>query len=201
VLRSRTLWCYGASYFCIKLIRYSLLFWLPYYLSEGLGYTGENAGYLSTAFEAGGVIGVIAIGIVSDRLRRFSRALLALVSLLALAAALSLYASVAIPSTVVNVAGFALIGATLFGPDSLISGAAAQDEGGRYGAATATGFVNGMGSVGAVLQGSITVLVSETYGWRALFVVFIGLSVLGAITLIPALRKHSGATEPALTRS
>src|SRR5690606_9515028 len=28
LLRSRTIWCFGGSYFCIKLIRYSLLFWL-----------------------------------------------------------------------------------------------------------------------------------------------------------------------------
>src|SRR5262249_54389260 len=38
VLRSVTVWSYGASYFCIKLIRYSLLFWLPYYLVNALGY-------------------------------------------------------------------------------------------------------------------------------------------------------------------
>jgi sugar phosphate permease len=41
-------------------------------------------------------------------------------------------------------------GALLYGPDSLLSGAAAQDLGGPNAAALAIGMINGLGSVGAV---------------------------------------------------
>lgn len=40
---------YGAAYFCLKLIRYSLLFWLPYYLSVALQYEKETAGVCACA--------------------------------------------------------------------------------------------------------------------------------------------------------
>jgi sugar phosphate permease len=50
----------------------------------------------------------------------------------------------------------ALVGFCLFGPDTLISGAAAQDIGGKHDVAKAAGFINGFGSTGAVFQGLVT---------------------------------------------
>jgi sugar phosphate permease len=49
VAMSATVWWYGASYFFIKLIRYSLLFWLPFYLETVLHYGSAEAGYQSTS--------------------------------------------------------------------------------------------------------------------------------------------------------
>ena len=48
-----------------------------------------------------------------------------------------------------------LIGLLLFGPDSIISGTAAIDFGTKQGASTAAGIINGMGSVGAIIGGTI----------------------------------------------
>jgi sugar phosphate permease len=45
-----------------------------------------------------------------------------------------------------------LIGFCLYGPDSLISGAGAIDVGSRKYAVAAAGMINGMGSLGPVLQ-------------------------------------------------
>lgn len=191
VLGSVTVWSYGAAYFCVKLIRYSLLFWLPYYLHTALGYAEGESGYLSISFEVGGIVGSVAFGLFSDRVVRFSRSVVALVGLLALAAALVLYARVAALGAVANFAGMALVGAFLFGPDSLLAGAAAQDLGGRHGAATATGFVNGMGSVGAILQGLVTVGIRQRFGWSGVFWVFVVLAALGAVCLVPAVVRPS----------
>jgi OPA family glycerol-3-phosphate transporter-like MFS transporter len=69
VLKNPVLWCYGASYFFVKFIRYALLFWLPYYLSTRLGYATDKAAWVATSFEAGGVLGVIVIGRLSDKVR------------------------------------------------------------------------------------------------------------------------------------
>ena len=49
-----------------------------------------------------------------------------------------------------------LIGFLLFGPDALVSSVAAQDLGGAAASGTAAGFINGVGSVGAILQASVT---------------------------------------------
>ena len=188
-LKSPVLWAYGASYFFIKYVRYALLFWLPYYLSGTLGFADEHAGYVSTAFEAGGTVGVIAIGILSDRTRRFSRATLSLVSLLGLAFALLLCASLPKHDVVLTVLELGLVGALLFGPDALLSGAAAQDVGGAAAVATATGLVNGIGSIGGMLEGLTMPVISAHFGWKSMFPLLASLAACAALALIPALRR------------
>jgi sugar phosphate permease len=184
------LYSYGACYFCIKLIRYSLLFWLPFYLHTSAGFDDALSGYLSTAFEIGGIAGSIGLGALSDR-RGGSRAGAAMLSLCGLALALLAYAGVGHAGPVLHFALLALIGALLFGPDALLSGAAAQDVGGNEDAATAVGVVNGLGSAGALLQGALTVGVEQAFGWHALFYVFFALALLATLCLLPALRAHA----------
>lgn len=191
LVRSPLLYSYGASYFCIKLVRYSLLFWLPLYLERQLGYSKTQAGYLSTSFEVGGLAGTILLGYLSDRMRDLPRAGIALVSLVGLAGALALYGQVGGTSMVVNFTVMALVGLLLFGPDSLLSGAAAQDAGGKHGAALAAGMINGLGSLGAILQEAVTRGVSSRWGWGALFHVFVGLALAAALCLVPAIRSRS----------
>ncbi|MBI2897381.1 MAG: MFS transporter [Deltaproteobacteria bacterium] len=191
VILSPTVWSFGAAYFCLKIIRYSLLFWLPYYLHTALGYSESHAGYLSVSFEVGGIAGTLLAGYLSDRIPGRRRSLVATGMMLALAAALLLYSVLASWGGVANFAGMALVGLLLFGPDSILAGAAAQDLGGKHAAGTATGFVNGMGSVGAILQGAFTVSVREAFGWTAVFYAFLGLSVLGAVALAPTWRQKA----------
>lgn len=186
VLRSVTVWSYGVSYFAVKLIRYSLLFWLPYYLQTVLHYAEDRAGYFSTSFEIGGIVGAILFGLLTDRVRRLSRAAWSALSLVGLAGALLLYTRVG-SDPALNFAAMALVGALLFGPDTVISGCASQDLGGRYAAATAAGLVNGVGSLGPILQGRFTAYVSERYGWNTLFDCFVALALVGALALVPGM--------------
>ncbi|MCC6557412.1 MAG: MFS transporter [Polyangiaceae bacterium] len=195
VLRNKTVWCYGGSYFCIKLIRYSLLFWLPYYLEKVLHYDRSVAGYLSTPFEIGGVAGTLALGYLSDKFRRTPRSIFAAASLAGLAAALWLYLQIGGISMTANIIGMALVGALLFGPDALLSGAAAQDAGGPLAAAMAAGVVNGIGSIGAVAQELVTSGVSERWGWTALFQVFLALSLAAAALLVPTFSGRGACAE------
>lgn len=190
VLKSPTIWCYGASYFGMKLIRYSILFWLPFYLKTGLGYSDTTAGYMSNSFEVGGVLGTIGMGALSDRNRHIPRSILAAIWLVLLAVALFAYARIGATNMTTNFIVMAFIGAMLFGPDSLISGAAAQDAGGKYSAATAAGLVNGIGSIGAILQEFVTRGVSQKYGWDKLFYVFVVLALFSALCLVPTFKTR-----------
>jgi sugar phosphate permease len=184
VLASRTLWLLGTSYFFIKLIRYALLFWLPFYLATAQGYSTEKAANVSLAFDAGGMLGVIGIGRLADDFRR-GKALLSALSVALLVPALGVYALFDRQGTLGNVLALAVLGALLFGPDSLLSGAAAQDAGGADAAATATGFVNGIGSFGAVLQGLIVPTIAERYGWTRLFPALAAFAACAVLALIP----------------
>jgi sugar phosphate permease len=194
-LGNRVLYSYGACYFCLKLIRYSLLFWLPFYLHTAAGFGEVESGYLSISFELGGVLGSAGLGWLSDRVAA-RRASVALGSLLALTGALWLYAQLGAMPATAHFALMALIGALLFGPDALLSGAAAQDAASPAQAATATGLVNGIGSLGALLQGPLTVGVQAAVGWQGLFYAFFALSLLACACLLPALRGATSARTP-----
>jgi sugar phosphate permease len=189
LLRSPLIWSYGVAYFCLKLIRYSLLFWLAYYFETVLHYEKVLANDVSTAFEWGGVAGAIVIGLLSDRVRSVPRSVIAAISVVGLAGAFRIYLAVGATSVLSNVLGLALIGFLLFGPDALLSGAAAQDAGGAEAASLAAGLINGIGSVGAVFQEAVTRGVSARYGWNGVFGVFVGLSLLAAVALVPTFRR------------
>ena len=182
-LKNPVVWLLGLSYFGMKLIRYCIDFWQPYYLEKGLGYSGPTAAYASTAFQFGGIFGAVFIGYVSDRWFPGRRGAVAAVCTVALAASLALYGKVAPLGLVPNVLGMALIGFCLFGPDSLISGVAAQDLGGPLAAATVAGFINGCGSIGAIAQGAVVAGVSNRFGWQAVFQTLMLLAAFSSLAL------------------
>jgi sugar phosphate permease len=185
------LWSLGSAYFCLKLIRYSILFWLPYYLNKVLGYSPAQAGYQSVSFDAGGIVGSIVIGVISDRYFPGRRRLISAIMVAALAGALFMYTRLAPISPALNFAGMALVGFCLFGPDTIICGAAAQDLGGKREVAKAAGFINGMGSIGAIFQGLVTSGVSKRFGWDALFYIFVALALLSCVALLLGKRKDN----------
>ena len=70
---------------------------------------------------------------------------------------------------------------TEYGPDSMLSGSAAVDFGTRKRAGTATGFVNGCGSIGAVLGG----LLPGYFDSETVFMGFAAATFLAGVLLIP----------------
>lgn len=193
ILKNPLTWSLGLAYFCLKLMRYAFLYWLPFYLATGLGYGDQDSGYVSMGFEAGGIPLVILAGWLADRVFGRRRIAVAAVSSLLLVGALALYQSIGDAGTVWTVLGLALVGGFLFAADTLVSGAASQDLGGPHGAGLACGIINGIGSVGGVAQGFLTVYVSKHYGWDALFQVFMVLAFLGALALLPFWRVRPAA--------
>ena len=79
--------------------------------------------------------------------------------------------------------GIGLIGFLTYGPDTLMTGAGAQDEGSQRGAATAAGIINGVGSMGQMLSGYIVATVKSTYGWDALFYLLVFFAFLSGALL------------------
>ncbi len=145
----------GAFYFFVKFIRYALDGWVPYLFSIHHGLEYSEAGFLSLIFDLFGVAGVIFIGWISDRFFHGRRAKISffMVLCMVLSCLLLLWAG---PRSVFFFAvGLAAVGFTLFGPDSLMSGAAAIDIGTPQQATLAAGIINGMGSIGAIFQAGI----------------------------------------------
>ncbi|KAB2899809.1 MAG: MFS transporter [Kofleriaceae bacterium] len=194
VLKNARVWCLGTTYFFMKMMRYAFIYWLPFYLYEAYHFDAAKAGYVSIAFDAGGIPLVVFAGFMADRLLGRRRIATAAFWCLALCGALGLYRVIGDEGLVWNIVGLSLIGGTLFAADSLVSGAASQDLGGPHAAALACGLVNGIGSIGGIVQGFFTVWISTEYGWDAMFQVFMLFAFLSALPLLPFLRVRPHST-------
>lgn len=192
-LRDPALWVIATAHVCLKVVLYGLIFWIPYWLHTAVGYDDRTAGYLSISLEAGGIAGTIVTGRLSDRAVRRGRGFVAAVMMVFLAAALAAQPWVPHAGTAVHAAWIATVGFFLFGPESLVAGAAAQDLGKRHGTAVAVGAVNGIGSLGAIAQGAFTLGLRDAWGWSGAFAGFVALALVGAgaLLLLPLVSRRA----------
>ncbi|XP_042204521.1 glucose-6-phosphate exchanger SLC37A2-like [Homarus americanus] len=181
--------------FCVKFVRYALMFWLPLYFLRSLNYSQVNAGLASTAFEIGGAVGSALVGIVVDRWMG-GRAILASALAISGSALVLLGFMVTVSwGPIFHVIFLALAGAFNCGPDILLCGSVSSDIGEREGGAASavTGVVNGMGSLGTVLEGPLVSLVTAWLGWSSMMPLMIFVSCVGALATFRAntLLSHS----------
>ncbi|KAL8271573.1 hypothetical protein Esti_004479 [Eimeria stiedai] len=121
-----------AAYFCVKLVRYSLLYWLPYYFEKHVNLTSSAAAYYCIYFDAGGVFGSVAVGWFSDRYLKGRRLLLlAPVCCLGGLCVALLHHTVLLGSggeiPILAQAALLLAGAAIAAPDSVLGGTATAD--------------------------------------------------------------------------
>lgn len=170
----------GVLYFGFKFLRYALDSWSPRLLEDRFGLAVADAGYLSTIFDWVGFLGVLVAGFLSDRLYGARR--LPVIAAMATAMAFACIGLVTVGLT--SVTSFALllgvVGFTAMGPDSLLSAAAAVDTGEAKSAARAVAIVNGLGSVGPIVQEPIIGFLKVRFGAGAV------LALLAIIALVTA---------------
>ncbi|MSU58904.1 MAG: MFS transporter [Pedosphaera sp.] len=146
----------GASYFCIKFLRYALDSWLPAFLNiQGLDVA--HASYYSQVFDFAGVGGVFLAGWALDRWFKGNwaavGAVMGLGVIVGYAAVIKFGGS---PGAIAIC--FGVVGFMLYGPDTLLCGAASVQVAGEKNAVAVAGLVNGMGSIGSVVQ-------EQVIGW------------------------------------
>ena len=175
----------GAMYFFLKPTRYAILFWGPLFISESLGTGVAESAFINGAFFLAGPLSVLAGGYASDKLFQSRRMPYSAISMLLLAVVLFFFNDIVLAyhSRMVSAGLLFLLGFFLYGPDSLVSATAAVDFGTRKGASTASGVINGLGSIGAVIGGTIPGFFKATWGWDGVFMLMAG-SVLMAASLM-----------------
>lgn len=142
----------GCFYFFLKLIRYALWSWLPFFLQHNYHLAGDDAGYFSTLFDIAGIPGVMVTGWISDRWfprRRAAASLLMMVLLFASCGLLMIFGST---NLYVFALCLVLVGFTLYGPDALMTGAGAMDLAQRGMALRVTGIIASFGACGPIVQ-------------------------------------------------
>ena len=168
---------YTGVYAFLKLITYGVMFWMPFYLSEGLELEGGEIGLLASLFDLGGVVGGMVVGHVSDRLSNrvlivsplvfLSMPLLLIFLLISGDVSFLLY--LVVP----------LLGVAIISPTNLISSTVASDlsqkteiEGNRKVLGTVTGIIDGTGSASAAL-GMFIIGLLQDFSWTYVFVFLI----------------------------
>ena len=171
----------GGAYFSFKFLRYAIESWAPMLMKESFDLQTDTAGYISSLFDVLGFTSVLVSGYITDRFFRGGRSTVTFV--LAVAMVLSaLYLRVLGPTSVFHFGlALGLIGFTLYGPDSLLSGVGAIDVGSRRTAVTAAGVINGLGSFGALLQEELLGYLKTYHGPDAVFATLIAVAALGAV--------------------
>ena len=176
----------GAVYFFLKPTRYAILFWGPLYINETLGTGMTESAIVSVSFFLAGPFSVLAAGYVSDKLFQSRRMPYSVISMLLLAVLLFFFNDLAsVESSMVTAGLLFLVGFLIFGPDSLVSATAAIDFGTRKGASTASGMINGMGSIGAVIGGTIPGFFKESWGWDGVFLFLSASILIAGLLMIP----------------
>jgi OPA family glycerol-3-phosphate transporter-like MFS transporter len=178
VFATRMVWLLGLVYFLLKPTRYLVLFWSPVYINERLGTGAASSGILGSMFELAGPVSVLFGGYMSDKVFGSRRMPMSVISTLGVAVLLLFFDD--LPDTRLALGlGFFGIGFLLYIPDSLVSGTAAIDFGTKNGASTASGIINGCGSIGAIAGGTMPGWIERVVGpevdiWSGIFV---GLSI------------------------
>ena len=142
----------GLFYFGVKFIRYALWSWVPFIMENNYGLAGDDAAYVSLIFDFAGLFGTLAAGYYSDKIFRGKRTPVAFIMLVGMMLSCTALFIVAPMGAFYFAIALAPVGFMLFGPDSLMTGAAAMDVGSKRVALAAAGIINGMGACGSVVQ-------------------------------------------------
>jgi OPA family sugar phosphate sensor protein UhpC-like MFS transporter len=184
VLRSPMVLLLAAVYFFMKPARYAILLWGPKYLNERLGTSVTQSGAMGALFELAGPVSVLAAGVLSDKLFRSRRIPISVLCLIGMSALLFVIDKLPVSKMWFGTCLF-LMGLLIFAPDSLVSGTAAVDFGTKKGASTASGLINGCGSVGAILGGTIPGFFEKKWGWDGVFTLLAISVLIAALLLLP----------------
>jgi sugar phosphate permease len=182
LLCSRVFWLICVLSLGTTLLRETFNLWTPTYFTQAAGMTSAQAAAGSAIFPFFGGLSVLAAGFLSDLLGPSGRARILFVGLalsvvaLAALALIPLHAPAIVPLALVAAVAFLLIG-----PYSYLAGAMSLDFGGKDAGATASGIIDGVGYLGAVLSGNTMAWVAVNHGWKAFFLLLAFVAMLSSL--------------------
>jgi sugar phosphate permease len=179
MLVSPAFWILCASYVLLSVIRYSFWGWSVDYLVQGGAGIGVAAA-TSALFPLLGSAGSITAGWVSDRLGARRGPVLAVMCAV-LTLSIFVFSRLPVGEGPWLAAALGLVGFTLYGPYSLMSGAMVMDFGGKEVSASASGIVDGIGAAGAIFAGVGMGYLIDAYGWDGAFGIIVAMASLATV--------------------
>eukprot|EP00117_Sycon_ciliatum_P014429 scpid35623/ scgid14689/ Putative glycerol-3-phosphate transporter 1; Glycerol-3-phosphate permease 1; Protein PHOSPHATE STARVATION-INDUCED GENE 3 len=180
--------------FFAKFVPYIFLYWLPVYIHDnkigGKVISPEMSADLSTIFDAGGVIGGITAGVISDR--GGTRGLTCVGMLVISIPLLWVFKAYGDASMGMFIFMMIITGFFVNGPYALITTAVSADlgnhdvlKGNQQAKATVAAIIDGTGSIGAALGPLITGIgLQKTKNWLLIIMICMGATLAAALLLI-----------------
>jgi sugar phosphate permease len=182
ILANRNIQVISLVYFFLKMTRYTLLFWLPLYLTSSQGYSQHSAEQFASYFELLGFLGPLAAAYAIERWFGERRMVLGAGMLFALAFTCLLHPVLAGSGWFGTAVSISLTGILIYGADVLMSAMAVLQAVPDEMHGRAAGFVNGIGSIGQTLSPFLVTIFVSHFGWTRLFDLFVFFAlVAGAV--------------------
>lgn len=168
VLKNKYIWALAIAYFFIYVVRMGVGEWTTLYLFESKGYSQLGASGSVSLFEAGGFIGSLSAGWISDRLFQARRGPVNALFAMVLFISVLFFWFVPDGYPWLHSAAIGAIGFGVFGPQMLI-GVAAAELAHKKASATATGLIGWIAYIGAASAGFPLGKTIDHFGWEGFF--------------------------------
>jgi len=191
VLTNKGIWAAALALFFLNIIRYGFMDWAPTYLFEVQKAAISKAAYKALIIPVAGSIGALFAAYTAKKYFQAKKAPVATIMLSLLAVFCFIYPRIPKDMWIFGLLCLAAIGFLTYGPHVMIVTSMPMDFGTRKAAASAAGFIDGWGYIGAALTGVGTGWLVDTFSWSAAFDFWL----MGAIgsAIIMALLWYFGA--------
>lgn len=184
VLTKKRIWAAALALFGLNIVRYGFLAWAPTYMFEVQKAAISTAAYKTMFIPIAGSLGALYVGWISDRVFRSRRAPVTSIMLFLLALSCWIYPRIPAGDWILSLTYLIMIGFLTYGPHAMLVTAMPMDYGTRKAAASATGFIDGWGYIGAALTGVGTGFLIDNFGWDYAFYFWIAGALLAAILVL-----------------
>jgi len=186
------IWALALSFFGVTVNRYGFGIWCIAYLADqGAGIA--QAAVVTSVILVGGIAGILLAGYASDTWLGQRRAPVIVVQLAALAVLTALFPVVPVARTGLLVAYLLAVGFCTYGPDMMMCQTMAMDLATRKATATAGGFIDAVGSVGAALTVALSGYLVDAVGWEPAMYLWAGGALMAAVFVAPLWNYRAGS--------
>lgn len=182
VFRNKWIWMFSIANIFVYVLRMGVLDWGPKFLTEDRGMNINGAAWSVAVFELTAIVGTIFAGWATDHIFRGKAHRMCLFSMVGAVLFLGLFALVEMP-VVLSTIVLALSGFCIYGPQALI-GIGSANQATKEASATANGLAGIFGYVGSALSALGVGMIADHFGWRAVFITFICVGIVGALIFL-----------------
>jgi len=195
ILLSKRLITIALAYTLLQFVRSGFTLWAPSYLFEVYNLSMDVASYGAAAIPIGGIMGSIFSGWLSDRTRRFGRALVMFILIFSLSLTLLVFYYAAASNLQFGVILLFLLGFMLYGPHVLMVTVIPMEHEESHSVAGVAGFIDGVGYIGSTFADPFNGWIVDIQGWSGA-VTFWFISALAAAFLMATLSRSELKGKP-----